>query len=240
MNRVAELTPYATAAGACMPAGALLARVGLVCPSWLEREFRYFIIAFGGGAMLGAVALVLVPAGMEQVHAPVAVLACVLAGGLFFFAIERALGLHRRESPQRMGMLLDHLPESLALGGAFAFGAPMAPLLAAFIGLPNLPEGFNAYRELTHLPGARPRRVLWIMCLLVALGPLLAGMGWFFLAAHPQVLGAIMLFASGGILYLILQDIAPQSRLQKHWFPPLGAVAGFALSLLGKLLLGDT
>ncbi len=45
-----------------------------------------------------------------------------------------------------------------------------------------------------------------------------------------------MLFASGGILYLIFQDIAPQVRVEKHWLPPLGAIAGFLLGLIGHLL----
>jgi ZIP family zinc transporter len=75
------------------------------------------------------------------------------------------------------------------------------------------------------------------MMLLVPVGPILAIAGWFFLAAHPQVLGAIMLFASGGILYLVFQDIAPQARLKNHWFPPLGAVCGFAAAMLGQLLI---
>jgi ZIP family zinc transporter len=46
-----------------------------------------------------------------------------------------------------------------------------------------------------------------------------------------------MIFAAGGILYLTFQDIAPQAKLQKHWGPPLGAVAGFLLGLIGQLLI---
>lgn len=42
-----------------------------------------------------------------------------------------------------------------------------------------------------------------------------------------------MLFASD----LIFQDIAPQSRLEKHWAPPLGAVLGFCLALFSQMLL---
>ena len=45
-----------------------------------------------------------------------------------------------------------------------------------------------------------------------------------------------MLFAAGGILYLTFQDIAPQSRLERRWRPPLGAVLGFALSVLAEMV----
>jgi ZIP family zinc transporter len=53
----------------------------------------------------------------------------------------------------------------------------------------------------------------------------------------PVILGGIMLFASGGILYLIFQDIAPQVPLKRSWAPSQGAVAGFALGLVGHLLV---
>jgi ZIP family zinc transporter len=56
------------------------------------------------------------------------------------------------------------------------------------------------------------------------------------LAEFPQYVSAIMLFASGGILYAIFQDIAPQVKLEKHWFPPMGAVLGFVLGMVGFML----
>ncbi len=52
----------------------------------------------------------------------------------------------------------------------------------------------------------------------------------------PVVLGWLMLFSAGGILYLMYQDIAPQIPLARHWSPPLGAILGFALGLLGHIL----
>jgi ZIP family zinc transporter len=160
----------------------------------------------------------------------------VLVGGFAFFAIERALGLRRRESPQLMGMILDYVPEAIALGGLFALESNVAALLALLIGLQNLPEGFNAYRELKALNGDSTKTLL-TMCALVVLGPLAGLSGYFVLAQQPAVLSAIMLFASGGILYLIFQDIAPQSRMRKHWGPPLGAVFGVCLALFSKMLL---
>jgi ZIP family zinc transporter len=58
------------------------------------------------------------------------------------------------------------------------------------------------------------------------------------LADLPTLTAAIMMFAAGGIRYLTFQDIAPQARLERHWAPPLGAVAGFAMGLAGAMLLG--
>ena len=46
-----------------------------------------------------------------------------------------------------------------------------------------------------------------------------------------------MLFASGGILYIVFQDIAPEAKLRRRWMPAFGAVVGFLLGLIGKMLV---
>lgn len=238
MNEIATLLLYTLGAGVCIPAGGLLASIERVRPNWLDNELRHFVIAFGGGVLLAAIAFVLVPEGTRYLSDPMSGVIALLAGGLTFFLLERFLGTRKREKPQFSAMLLDYIPESLALGGAFALGAASAPLLAIFIGLQNLPEGFNAYRELMAASGANRKRILGLMFLLVPLGPIVATAGWIYLKDYPVLLGAVMLFASGGILYLIFQDIAPQSRMQRHWAPPLGAVLGFGLGMLGANLAG--
>jgi len=237
MSEIAAILFLTVAAGACIPLGGFIASFEHIHARWLEQELRHFLIAVGGGILLGAVAVVLVPEGVASMQGSMWAIPLVLAGGLVFFLIERALGLRRREAPQLMGMLLDYVPEAIALGGLVALGSSVAPLLALLIGLQNLPEGFNAFRELHALKRRSARRTLLIMGSLVAIGPVAGLLGYFFLSDYPAGLGAIMLFASGGILYLIFQDIAPQSRLSRHWGPPLGAVVGFSVALFGDMLV---
>lgn len=229
---------WTTAAGITIPLGGLLASVEHIQPRWLEREFRHFVIAFGGGVLLAAVMLVLVPEGAEELDHPWLAAAALMAGGASFFGFERWLDRGSGGKPQLMAMLADFVPESLAVGGMFAAGAAGAPLLAGLIALQNLPEGFNAFREMHESRNRSSGRDLLLMLALVPLGPIAGLLGWHFLSGMPMLLGGIMLFASGGILYLVFQDIAPQSRLERHWAPPLGAVCGFALALLGNALLG--
>jgi ZIP family zinc transporter len=237
MNELTTIILYTLGAGACIPLGGLLARMEKIKPQWLENEFRHAVIAFGGGILLAAVALVLVPEGVKYLDHSILSVAILLCGGVSFFIIERISAARRSEKPQLIAMLLDFIPESLALGGVFAIGGPSAPLLAIFIGLQNLPEGFNAFRELRAASNNSPRQILGYMALLVPIGPIVAVIGYLYFSEYVAFLGAIMLFAAGGILYLIFQDIAPQSRMRHHWAPPLGAVLGFCVGMLGRNLV---
>jgi zinc transporter, ZIP family len=236
MNGFVTMLLYTTFAGLCILIGGVSARFERIRPKWLEDELRHSVIAFGGGVLISAVALVLVPEGSKLVPSNWGGSLLLVAGGLAFFAVERYLGLRRRGKPQFLAMLLDYLPESIALGGMFAVGAESAPVLAVLTGLQNLPEAFNAYRELDAQPKANSRRILWQMCATIPLGPVAGALGWIHASEHTQLLGAVMLFSSGGILYLLFQDVAPQSHLNRHWGPALGAVLGFAVSMLAQLI----
>ncbi|MEE3169589.1 MAG: divalent cation transporter [Pseudomonadota bacterium] len=239
LEHVLHIVGRTVLAGACIPLGGLLASFERIRPGWLDQEFRHFLIALGGGILLGAVAVVLIPEGQASMGDSLWAIPTIILGGFVFFVIERILGLKRRESPQLMGVMLDFIPEATALGGLAVVSPETAALMAVLIALQNLPEGFNAYREIVCLPGYTSRKTLIFMSCLVVTGPLAGLLGYFFLTGRPFALGAIMLFASGGILYLIFQDIAPQSRLDKHWGPPLGAVVGFCLALFSHDLVGQ-
>ena len=237
MDPFLSMLLFTTASGSCILVGGLIAKIERIRPLWLEQEFRHTIIAFGGGVLIAAIAFVLVPEGQAYFRSPALGVAIFLLGGVVFMLVERHLSAKRRELPQTMAMLLDFIPESLAMGGMFALGAVSAPLLALLIGLQNVPEGFNAYREILAVSGNRKNRTLLIMAVMILPGPVAGTLGWYIAPGFPAFVGATMLFASGGILYLLFQDIAPQSRLERHWAPTLGAVVGFCLAWMANLLV---
>ncbi|WP_286269265.1 ZIP family metal transporter [Thalassotalea hakodatensis] len=222
--------------GLAMPFGALLAKIEHLHPSWLKSELRHSVIALGAGALLSAVALVLVPEGTSNLSPLVACLALTL-GGVGFMLLDILLKKINTPASQLVAMLADFIPESIALGAAFATGSSSAYLIALLIALQNLPEGFNAYRELKD--GSSMKSVIIILSFvgLALLGSLSGILGYTFLYDLPKVVSLIMLLASGGILYSIFQDIAPQVRLEKHWSPPLWAVFGFMFGMMGHMLV---
>ncbi|XMO77325.1 hypothetical protein AAFN60_10335 [Roseibacillus persicicus] len=222
-------------AGLSMPLGAILARIERIRPYWLEDEFRHAVIAFGGGALVSAVALVLVPEGAASNSIAVAAL-CFGAGGIFFALLDMYLARNESKAGQLVAMLSDFVPEALALGTVFVATPEVAILLASLIALQNLPEGFNAFRELQEDDSSKPWHLIGVFFLMALLGPLCALSGHFFLREQEALVGGIQLFAAGGILYLVIQDIAPQAQLKNHHLPGLGAVAGFLLGLVGYML----
>jgi len=200
-----------------------------------KREVTHGIIAFGGGILIAAVAFALLPNAMVALS-PVGLGATFCAGGLLFCVLDAQLSSSGEPKAQFLAMLMDFLPEALALGAVFGHDPRLGVLLAAFIGAQNLPEGFNAFREMTTV-GIRSRVALMTLLAVSLLGPVAACTGYFFLQDQPKVTASIMTFAGGGIMYLIFQDIAPQSKIRKHWIPALGAVLGFAVGMIGKRLV---
>jgi len=203
---------------------------------WLVQELRHSVTAFGGGVLLSAVALVLVPEGIRNNSVPTVAVAMLL-GGVAFLMFDQYLSSRKTQAAQLTAMLSDFIPEALALGAAFASDRSTAFLLALLIALQNLPEGFNAYRELAASGRISRKKILYGFTVLAAAGPIAGTIGWLFLSSQPAILDFIMLFAGGGILYLVFQDIAPQAYLERRWAPALGAVAGFLVGVIGQMLI---
>lgn len=222
-------------AGAAIPVGGLFAYREHLRVGDFRVDLLAFLVAFGGGVVLSAVAFVLVPLGLEATGLLEAVLA-FSAGALVFLAMDWALEMRGQKAGQSMNLVADYLPESIALGAAFATGGPLGPLLAFLIGTQNLPEGFNSYRELKN-SGRTGRRCLAILGVMVFLGPAAALLGFFVLGGQPRIVGWLFLFAAGGILFSLFQDVAPLAHHEGHWIPTMGAVGGFLLGLVGEVLI---
>lgn len=236
MEQLLAIVVYTSLAGLALPAGGALASIERLRPLWLEQELRHGVLAFGGGILIAAVALVLVPHGMRELDVVTAA-ASLIGGGLCLFVADRALARAGTAASNLIAALLDFVPEAIALGALISTEASLGALLALFIGLQNLPEGFNAYRELVGGGHIKRKQALTVLIATALVGPICGTLGYLALADAPIATAATMVFAAGGILYLVFQDIAPQARLARHWGPPLGAVLGFALGLVGTMLL---
>lgn len=236
MNQLTSIIVASWLAGLAALAGGILAwRMGSD-NSVKKRELNHGIIAFGGGILIAAVAFALLPEALVKLS-PLELGVTFCLGGLAFSILDTYLSRSGGSKAQFLAMTLDFLPEALALGAVFGRDHRLGILLAAFIGAQNLPEGFNAFREMKGTRSMTSRDALGALLALSLLGPVAACAGYYFLQEQAKLTSSIMAFAGGGIMYLIFQDIAPQSKIRKRGLPALGAVLGFAVGMLGKLLL---
>jgi zinc transporter ZupT len=95
------------------------------------------VIAVGGGALLSAVALVLLPEAADRLAA-LPLLTAFVAGGVVFFLLDRALSRQGTHAAQFLAMMLDYLPEAMALGAVVTVRPDLAILTAGIIALQNL------------------------------------------------------------------------------------------------------
>jgi ZIP family zinc transporter len=188
------------------------------------------LVAFGGGTMLAAVALVLLPEGLKSMDA-VSAGALLVVGALVFLLLDEGIERRGGTGAQFVAMVMDFIPGSLALGAVFGTGGALGPVLAVLLSMNNVPQGFNSYKELREKHWS-PSRILGAIAVTIPIGVASGLFGLFFLPAHPVVLAGLYVFSSGGLLYLMMHDIFPVAHQRKHWWPTMLGVLGFLAGIL--------
>lgn len=201
----------------------------------VKYEVTHTMMSFGAGIILAAVTLVLIPYGIEHLNIFPMTLSFVV-GAVGFMFLDQYLEKKGGKNATLLAMMLDFVPESIALGAVFAVDVKMATLLAIIIGLQNFPEAFNSFRDLV-LSGFSIKKTLIIFFFLSFFGIVGALLGHYFLANSTILTAHLMTFASGGILYLLIRDIIPESKLEKNYLTSLGATAGFLVGVIGDMIV---
>lgn len=225
-------------AGLSIPMGAMISANTWLRNLCIENEIDSFMAAFGGGALLAAIALVLVPHGIRDATLFTAPLS-FLCGGVMAWGLSALIKRTGSSASQLLAMQLDFIPESIVLGASAAAGSGSgaAFLLASLIALQNMPEGFAAWHEMRS-SGLPRSRLIAVFASAPLVGPVAAWLGFSFLSSSPHPLALLMLFCSGAILFLIFEDIAPSVKLKHTQFPAVGAVFGFMLGMIGAMIIG--
>jgi zinc transporter, ZIP family len=129
-----------------------------------------------------------------------------------------------------LGIGLDVIPESLAIGAAIASGPALA--LALLIGIQNVPEGIASYQEMMTGKTAFsniPRKALAAVGM-VSVVPIFLGLvGLFYLTGMKDTIAIILALSAGGIFYMLHYDMIPKAHKEKKWLPTFGADVGFII-----------
>lgn len=215
------------------------------------------LTAFGGGILLAAIALELVPEADRQAGAGLTA-AGLLAGTLIYVGADAWLSRDEDMSAMRraghaaaagrampmpssaevmrgesiaVGLFVDGVPESIALGLTIAQGELGIALLAGVV-VGNVVEAYGAAQPI--IAGGRSRR--FAVLLLTAIGGALAFatvLGGTVLAnAGGELVGSAQAIAGGAVLAVVSIAIVPHAFSEVHRLVASATVAGFIVGYL--------
>lgn len=220
----------------------------------ISHRFSDMVLAFAAGVMLSAAVLGLIIPSVEYGNLLISV-AGIFAGALCLNVIDKAVPhLHRLAGVDTevhtnnanldrvllfvTAIAIHNLPEGVAAGVSFGTGNPSeALLIAGGIALQNIPEGMVIIAPML-AAGIPPRRTF--LCalatgLIEVLGTL---MGYFAVTLASAILPFALAFAGGTMLYVISDEMIPETHHDNQSGATYALLAGFCVMLVCDVLLG--
>lgn len=230
----------------------LLASSGLLVGTALTYAFKIkirvlgLIMAFGVGLLISAVAYELVEEAFHLGSDRITLFLGLMTGALVFFVgdwlIDRSGGNHRKRSNGKqaegsgtailLGTVLDGVPESLIIGLSIAKNGAVAIAVIVAVFLSNIPEAIASTTGL-RASGWKPRRIVGLWCLVVAISGFAAWAGYtFFGNAHESLHAFVMAFAGGAILTMLADTMMPEAYEDSGKLVGLITTLGFCLAFV--------
>ena len=234
-------------------------------PKLTEPRWLGLVMAFGAGALISAVTTDLVAqAYVEAGRAPAGVGLLVGAGG--YYALTQWLNRRaEREDPElpveeaeasagpealpagadatvarnlSVGMVLDGIPESIAVGLTLIGGASVSFALVGAVFLSNLPESVGVAAAL--LAGGIPlRKVLVRFGAIVAIGFVAGLVGYAVLEpTNADAIAVIQSIAAGAMIVVVVNEMVPIAVRGAGRRAGLAAAGGFAIAAFLSTLNG--
>ena len=233
----------------------------------INRKVLDAMLGFAAGVMIAASYWSLLAPAIEMAEEgslPAWVPATVgfLMGGFFLWIVDKILPHLHLGFPMKeaegiktswhrsillvLAITLHNIPEGLAVGvafGALASNLPSATLagaiaLAIGIGIQNFPEG-TAVSVPLRREGLTRIKSFWYGQLSGAVEPAAGVLGAVAVILVKPVLPYALAFAAGAMIYVVVEELIPESQLQKNTdVATMGAMAGFAVMMTLDVALG--
>ena len=214
------------------------------------------LLGFAGGIMLAISVFELMPEAVEYGSLLTAVIGFLFGAGMMFmldklmphshlsesenFTVENPDKLKFTKDPMArtgflilFGIALHNLPEGLAIGAGLEASPELGMLIAVAIGLHNIPEGLAIAGPLKS-GGISNIKILLFTLVAGLMTPLGTIIGMLFLAISPVFIGGSLAFAAGAMVYIVNDELVPQSNSMNSHLANIGLIAGL---LTGFVLL---
>jgi zinc transporter, ZIP family len=203
-----------------------------------------WIMAFGSGVLISAVAFELVAEAFETAAGTGGLALGLASGALTFYtgdAVIDRMGGDGRKAMRRtagagsalaivLGIVLDGIPESAVIGLGLLEGTGVSVALIAAVFLSNLPEAIAATTGLSS-EGWATRRIIGLWTLVTLVSGLASLLGYaLFDSAGPSALAFVLAFAAGAILTMLADTMMPEAFEHGGKLVGLLTTLGFGLA----------
>jgi zinc transporter, ZIP family len=208
-------------------------------------RLRGTLLAFAAGALISALAFELFAEAVAEGGLARSAIG-LLVGAVLFVGIKVAIDA-RIEHPRigsmqamrmaaeqglgltlLLGVLLDGIPESAALGVSLAEEQSLALLVAVFVS--NLPEALVGSNEMK-AGGWSPGRIVlvWSLAAILLTAVVVAGSAWAE-SISPNLISVLLSLAGGAVLASLASTVMPEAYDKGKPWNALATAAGFLLS----------
>ena len=224
----------------------------------ISHQFSDVVLSFAAGVMLcAAISGLILPSLEYPSFSPLFItLIGVFSGALFLNVLDKLIphlhrlaGVEQEKHPENaaklnkvllfvMAIAIHNLPEGIAAGVGFGSGNNAHALtIAAGIALQNIPEGMVIIGPML-AAGISPGRTF--LCALATgivevIGTLL---GYFAVSVSAAILPFALAFAGGTMLYIISDEMIPETHHNETRGITYALLAGFCLMLTMDFFLG--
>ncbi len=224
----------------------------------ISHKFSDIVLAFAAGVMLSAAVLGLILPSLEHggKYSLVVTVLGVFFGAFFVNIIDkivphlhRLTGVDQEKHPENadrlnkvllfvMAIAIHNLPEGIAAGVGFGTGNTSEALtIAGGIALQNIPEGMVIISPMLNAGISKGRAFLIALVtgIVEVIGTLL---GYFAISVSSAILPFALAFAGGTMLYVISDEMIPETHHDNESFATYSLIFGFCLMLVFDVLLG--
>ncbi len=224
----------------------------------ISHKFSDIVLAFAAGVMLCAAVVGLILPSLEyggQGGLPVAVIG-IFCGALCLNLMDKVVphlhrlsGVDQEAHPSQteklnkvllfvMAIAIHNLPEGIAAGVGFGTGnTGEAITIAAGIALQNIPEGMVIIAPM--LAAGMSHRRTFIAAMLTGVVEVLGTLlGYFAVSLSAAILPFALAFAGGTMLYVISDEMIPETHHEDASGATYSLLAGFCLMLAMSHYLG--
>ena len=175
-----------------------------------SEDHVLFLTAFGAGILISAAIFEMIIVAEKVIGIFVALFLFLFVLGSIIFTVADIL-VERKGGGAGilLGIGLDTVPESLAIGASVASGTGL--VIALLIGIQNLPEGIASYREMMSSPTKTAfktdRKALGAIGIVSIMPVILGLVGLFYIPGNEIVIAITLALSAGGIFYVLFYDI---------------------------------